>query len=125
MMKTLIVVALSVVMSGCAVTVAQTERPIHKETEHHLTSQKLAFIEFHEFFIKNQNMPNSDALRNRSIELIFKAGLYHTCLKRFGCYLIYGDKKIRFEKEMISIESYGTFTSVDDAKVAANLIYGE
>lgn len=124
MMKTLIAVTLSVVLSGCAVTVAQTERPLHKETEHHLTSQKLAFIEFHEFFVKNQNMPNSEPLKNRATELMFKAGLYHACHKKTGCYLVYGDKKIRFEKEMISIESYGTFTSVDDANLAAKVIYG-
>lgn len=125
MMKTLIALALSVVLSGCAVTVAQIERPLHKETEYHLNNQKLAFIEFHQFFVQNQNMPNSEVLKNRATEMMFKAGLYHACHKKSGCYLVYGDKKIRFEREMISIESYGTFTSVDDVRVAANVIYGE
>lgn len=123
-MKTLAII-LSLALAGCSFKMVRQEPSIHSETEYHLNKQKVAFIEFHQFFIQNQNMPNSEVLKNRATEMMFNAGLYHACHKKSGCYLVYGEKKIRFEKDMISVESYGTFTSVDDARVAANVIYGE
>lgn len=123
-MKTIAIIV-SLALAGCSFNGVRQEPSIHSETEYHLNNQKLAFIEFHQFFVQNQNMPNSERLKNRATEMMFKAGLYHACHKKSGCYLVYGDKKIRFEKHMISVESYGTFTSVDDARVAANVIYGE
>jgi len=123
MMKILAII-LSLVLAGCSFKVARQEPSIHPETEYHLNSQKVAFIEFHIFFVQNQNMPNSEVLKNRATEMMFKAGLYHACHKKSGCYLVYADKKIRFEKGMISIESNGTFISVVDVRLAANVIYG-
>jgi len=122
-MKTnIILVLMSIVLSGCSYS--RTTYNTQTEVINH-NQQHDAFVRFVEFMNKNSTSKPTEALKNELNILLSEAELRKECTNKKGCYLVHKNIKIMISQEFIHIERIdNSYVKVDDPRIAAKYIYG-